>query len=67
MRTSQAYTKQIGQSNFNPLIAGEINAFNTCHSSLSLSLFMFRIVTNDIQAAFALYDLALGAPLFDRR
>src|SRR3972149_409273 len=63
VRTSSANTKQIGQPNFNPLIAGKINTFYTCHSSLSLSLFMFRIVTNNIQAALALYDLALGASL----
>jgi hypothetical protein len=60
-----ANAKDIGQSNFNPLVAGEVNAFNTSHSLLSLSLLVFWIVANDIQATFSLDNLALRAALFN--
>jgi hypothetical protein len=60
---SQTNSKQVGQANFNPLIAREVNTFNSCHIFLPLSLLMLRIFADHIQSACALYNFAFRTTL----
>jgi hypothetical protein len=61
MRASRPDAIQVGQANFHPLVAGQIDTFNSCHSQLSLSLFMFWIFADDEHSAFAPDNSAFGA------
>jgi hypothetical protein len=66
LRASQAYPKEIGQANFDTLIAREVNTFNTSHVLLTLSLFVLRVFADHEESAIALNDFTFRAAFADR-
>jgi hypothetical protein len=70
LRRGTAYAEDVSEADLQPLLAGDVDAGNTCHiwfSSLALALLVLGGFANHHDAAVPTDDLALIANRFDAR
>ena len=71
LRCGQTNAKDVGERDFQPLFAGDVDASNTCHCSSNrascsaLTLFVTGVGADDHDAAMATNHLAVVAHCFD--
>jgi hypothetical protein len=64
-RPGAADPVNVSESDFRPFFRWQVDARNTCHILLSLTLFMFWVDANHPHHAFAVDQLALVTDFFD--